>query len=202
MGFMKAYIFGLTLAFAVGPMALLIVQRSITKGLKSAMVTSLGIALADWTFGLIAFSIGASVLLFMEQYEMYVHIFSGLILLGLALHIFLSALKAYREHHLPKAAKAQGNDFVSAYALTIHNPLTVAIYLGFLGHVTALRSAFDVFLYATVVFLGSYTGQLVIGFTASSMQRFFKDPKAIFSLNAISALGIAAFGIASFVKMM
>ncbi|TSC58230.1 MAG: threonine efflux protein [Candidatus Peregrinibacteria bacterium Greene0416_62] len=200
--FAKAYLFGLTLAFAVGPMALLIVQRGITKGLKSSLATALGIAVADFTYAIIAFSIGTSVLYFVEVYSVYVHLFSGVILLLLAIHICYLALRTYFHKQRIVAAKGSGNDFLSAYMLTMHNPMTVAIFLGFLGYLTEMKTFTGVIAFAFALFLGSLSGQIAIGLTASSLRGFFQNTKAFMALNLMSAVGIAVFAGASFLNAL
>jgi len=202
MDFMKAYFFGLTLAFAVGPMALLIVQRGITKGLRSALATASAIAVADFTYALIAFGIGTSVLQFMESYEIYVHVFSGVVLFALAIHVFYSAFQKYVHRQKVVAANGAGNDFLSAYVLTMHNPMTVAVFLGFLGYLTEVTSVTGILGFAFVLFLGSLSGQVAIGLTASSLRGFFQNPTSIFILNTISAIGITAFAVMSFLKVL
>lgn len=202
MDFTKAYFFGLTLAFAVGPMALLIVQRGINKGIRSALATASAIATADFTYAIIAFGIGTSVLQFMKSYEAYVHVFSGVVLLALAIHVFYSAFQKYVHRQKVVAAKGAGNDFLSAYLLTMHNPMTIAVFLGFLGYLVKVTSVTGMLGFAFVLFLGSLSGQVAIGLTASSLRGFFQNPKSIFILNTISAIGIAAFAVMSFLKVL
>jgi len=202
MGFTKVYLFGLTLAFAVGPMALLIVQRGITKGPGSALATASAIAVADFTYAIIAFGIGTSVLQFTESYEVYVHVFSGVVLFALAIHVFYSASQKYAHRQKMVAAKGAGNDFVSAYVLTMHNPMTIGVFFGFLGYLTEITSITGLLGFAFVLFLGSLSGQLAIGLTASSLRGFFQNPTSIFILNTVSAIGIAAFAVMSFVKVL
>lgn len=202
MHLVQAYLFGLMLAFAVGPMALLIVQRGITKGLQSALATASAIAVADFTYAFIAFSIGTTVVQWMESYEAYVHVFSGVVLLALALHVFVAAFQKYRRKQPIIAAKGTGNDFISAYVLTIHNPMTIAVFLGFLGYLTGVTSITGMLSFASVLFLGSLSGQCTIAITASSLRGFFQHPTSIFILNTISAAGIAAFAIMSFMKVL
>lgn len=198
----QAYLFGLTLAFAVGPMALLIVQRGITKGLRSALATASAIAVADFTYALVAFGIGTSVLRFMKSYEAYVHVFSGMVLLALAIHVFSSAFRKYARRQSVVAANGAGNDFLSAYLLTLHNPMTIAVFLGFLGYLTEVTSITGMLSFAGVLFLGSLSGQAAIALTASSLRGFFQNPTSIFILNTISAVGIAAFAVTSFLKVL
>ncbi len=202
MNIFKVYFIGLTIALTIGPISLLIAQRAITKGMKCAIVTSLGVALADFTFAIVACTVGASVLLFVEKYDRSVHVFSGIVLLGLALYISYGALKAYQKKIQSSAAKGSGNDFISAYALTIHNPMTVAVFLGFLSFMTGIQSIGGVLLFAFCLFLGSLTGQLIIGLTAWILRGFFQNPKSILALNMISAIGITAFALGSFLKVL
>jgi len=200
MDFVKPYLFGLTLAFTIGPMSLLIVQRGITKGIRSALITSLGLAVADFTHALISFSIGASILTLIQGHTTAIQLFSGIILLGLSLHIAFSSFKNYQQKLTVTAVKSSGSDFLSAYLLTLHNPMTILLFLGFLGYISASVSVMNTFVSAFSLFLGSLTGQVFIGCTATSLRRFFQHPKAILTLNTLSALVIALFAVGSFVK--
>lgn len=202
MNFAEAYFIGLSIALTIGPISLLIVQRGITKGLKSAITTSLGVALADFTFALIACTIGASVLLFVEKYERYVYLFSGIVLLLLALHISYTAFNVYTKKNHTSAAKGKGSDCISAYALTMHNPMTVAVFLGFLSYMTGIQSVTGILLFAFFLFLGSLTVQLTIGFIGCGLRGFFQNPKSILILSTMSAIGIAVFAAMSFLKVI
>lgn len=199
--FAKAYLIGLTIAFTIGPISLLIAQRGITKGVKSATITALGVALADFTFALVACTVGVSILTFVEKYEQYVYVFSGIILFLLALHISYSALTKYRKKIQTSAARGRGSDFLSAYALTIHNPMTIAVFLGFVSYMTAIRSVSGILLFAFFLFLGSLSGQLTIGLAGCSLRGLFQNPKSILILNIMSSIGIAAFAFISFLKV-
>lgn len=202
MTFLSAYLFGLTLALTVGPMTLLIVHRGIHKGLWSSLATATAIAGADFTYAIFTFGIGRSIVQFMQSYEVYVQVFSGVVLLALAIHVFYSAFQKYVHHQKIVAAKSAGSDFLSAYLLTMHNPMTVALFLGFIGYLTDATSFASVFGYSLSLFLGSLSGQVAFAVTASSLRGFFQNQASMFILNAMSAIGIAVFGIMSFVKVL
>lgn len=202
MDLITIYIFGLTLSLTVGPMTLLIVQRAITKGLKSGLLTALGLALADGTLALIAFSIGASILVVVSEYKFLVYLFSGIVLLGLALYISWTAFLSFRKGEATQAKKASGKDFISAYLLTLHNPLTLAIFLGFIGNITNLQSIPRIALCAFMLFLGSATGQFSIGILSYKLRGLFKSPSSIFAMNLISSIVIAIFGMMNFLKLI
>lgn len=52
--FSKGFLMGLAIAAPVGPISVLCIQRSLHNGFKVGLMTGLGAALADGTYGLIA----------------------------------------------------------------------------------------------------------------------------------------------------
>ena len=202
MNILKAYLFGFTIAVSIGPITLLIVQRSLNKGLISGIVTATGVALADGTLAIVAFAVGVPILRFVESHSGYVHLFSGAVLLGLAVWIFFLSWQKYRKQERPVAAQSSGRDLISAYLLTLHNPLTIALFLGILGSFTGTRSMMEMVVFAFLLFLGSFTGQLIFATTASLLRGFFQSVGSIFILNALSAMGIGVFGVTTLLKVL
>ena len=58
----KPFLFGVTMASAVGPIALLILSYGLRDGFKPAAAAGLGAALADLTYAGIAFALGSALL--------------------------------------------------------------------------------------------------------------------------------------------
>jgi threonine/homoserine/homoserine lactone efflux protein len=54
----EAFLFGFTLAIAVGPIAILIFNQTINCGLKTGIFSALGAASADLTYAILTFSSG------------------------------------------------------------------------------------------------------------------------------------------------
>ncbi|HEV8403396.1 MAG TPA: LysE family transporter, partial [Candidatus Limnocylindrales bacterium] len=56
----RGYLLGFTIAAAVGPISLLVIRRTLAEGRLVGLVSGLGVATADATYGAIAaFSLGA-----------------------------------------------------------------------------------------------------------------------------------------------
>jgi len=202
MNILKAYIFGLTIALSIGPITLLIIQRSMSNGLMSGTATAIGVALADGTLALVAFCIGVPILRLVESNSTYVHLFSGGILLVLAIGIFYLSWQKYRKNERTVAAKSKGKDFISASLLTLHNPLTIALFLGILGSFSGASSSIEIFFFTTLLFFGSLTGQLIFACTASFLRGFFQSVRSIFALKTLRAIGIAIFGFSTLLKVL
>jgi threonine/homoserine/homoserine lactone efflux protein len=201
MNILKFYLFGLTIALSVGPITLLIIQRSMSNGLISGITTAIAVALADGSLALISFCIGVPILHFVEANSTYIYLFSGGILLLLAIWIFYFSFQKYRKNERTVAAKSRGKDFISAYLLTLHNPFTIALFLGILGSFTGVRSTTEIPFFAFLLFLGSLTGQLIFASTASFLRGFFQSVRSVFMLNTLSAIGIAIFAFTTLQKV-
>lgn len=199
MDLQKAFLFGITVAIAVGPIALLIVHRSINNGFYSGALTGGGVAMANFIYGIVGFSVGSSVLKIIQANAIYFQLFSSYLLLFIAVYLFIHSLKNYRRPTEKHVRPASRNDFVSGCLLTLSNPLSLAIYLGFIGQITVVHP-FQIILVAGACCLGDLVVELLIACTASRLRWFFRSAKAILLLNIASAVGIAYFGLARFLQ--
>ena len=199
MDYQKAFIFGVTVAIAVGPIALLIVYRSINKGFYSGALTGGGVALANFLYGVVGFSLGTSVLRIVQSYAIYFRMFSGFLLIAIAMYMGILSIRNYGKVKLHQLHAASHSDFISGCLLTLTNPLSLAIYLGFIGQITIVHP-YQIVIVAGVCALGDLLVELLIAFSASRFRRFFSNTKAILLLNIVSASGIAFFGVIHFLK--
>ena len=128
--FSQALILGFLVAFPVGPVAILILQRSIQVGWVAGLASGIGAALADALFGLLA-GLGLSALL--EQYRDSHHFVGGiggiaLILVGLKL-FFQKPPKLETEEVLSERyLRHYLWDALSVFLLTLTNPMTIIAF--------------------------------------------------------------------------
>jgi threonine/homoserine/homoserine lactone efflux protein len=195
-GLLVCFLFGMTLAAAVGPIALLIINTGLSRGLSAALAAGLGAATADLLFALLAFTVGAMLLPSLQAYREELQWVSALVLVLLGLWMILSALRA-RGDALRAAAPARASGpFLSTLLLTMVNPLTIILFAGFatqqLGVGDSPQS--PVFL-AIALFLGSLTVQSALALGGAALARVITDNRARLWLNGLSGGAIAIFGI-------
>lgn len=158
--FLKGLGVGFAVAAPVGPMALLTIRRTITRGWGMGLATGLGIAGADGTYGLmVAAGLAATGLL--VAYAAPMQLIGGLViaLLGtLSIRAFL--------HPGPEAkpaeagtAKGVGTAFASAYLLTLSNPMTILSFAALVAGLGAVAAATPGSAYVLV--LGVFAGSLL-----------------------------------------
>ena len=155
----KAALIGLSIAAPVGPIALLIVQRTLAEGLAVGLACGLGTAVADALYALLAAFglVAASGLL--EEISLWVGLAGAGFLAWLGLRILLSrpAVAAARAEGPPAQGRLLGA-FLTTTLLTLSNPLTIVSFLAVFASLGVAASGAPGA--ATTVVLGVLLGSL------------------------------------------
>lgn len=130
--FLKGLLIGFSIAMPVGPIGVLCIQHTLTRGRLQGFVAGVGAALADTFYGTLA-AFGITVVSdFMAEYEFWIKLIAILFLYFLAfrmLYLKTSAIKA------PKTNTSLIKAFTSTFFLTLANPFTIlafgAVYAAF-----------------------------------------------------------------------
>jgi threonine/homoserine/homoserine lactone efflux protein len=193
----------MTMAAAVGPIALLILSYGLREGFKPAAAAALGAALADLAYAGVAFSLGALVVAALARYEPVLKLVSAstLVLFGAWLAA-RAVLIAPAVAAVSSPAKRMAAPLLTTFALTIVNPLTIVLFAAFSTQLPAAHSLPAVAAAAVALFLGSLAVQLVWAGGGTVVARFLVQPAAVRTLNVVSGLAIAAFGVAGLVGLV
>lgn len=183
---------GFTVAAAVGPISLLTIRRTLAHGRPYGLVSGMGVALADATYGgIAAFGLTAftSVLV------------GARVALGLIGGIFLVwlAMRTIRARPAERAAETDDRPgmtaaFLSIYGLTMTNPMTILSFAGiFAGLGLAGHGGAEAALLTIGVCLGSSLWW--IGLTAVvGRMRTRLTPAILVWVNRISGAVLLVFG--------
>jgi threonine/homoserine/homoserine lactone efflux protein len=197
--FLESLWIGLAIAAPVGPIGLLVIQRTLRHGRVVGLVTGLGAAVADAVYGAVgAFGVSA-----------VIHALTAarvpLALLGGAFLLWL----AWRIWHTPPASQlahvAEGPGLPAAFAgtfvLTLSNPATIFSFLAVfatLGARSAAGADGGALASPWTMIAGVLAGSalwwlLLSGVVGALRQRF--DTRAQRLVNRLSALGLALFAL-------
>jgi threonine/homoserine/homoserine lactone efflux protein len=191
---LKSLLFGLTIALAIGPIALLIVNYGVTRGFAAAARSAFGAGLADFSYALVAFVAGDFLVARLAAHRMVFEIVAAGVLVFFGLYLLTSALRAQGPVGAAPAAGAR-NELATTYGLTLFNPLTLIAFAGFAGQLPLAGSAARAFLLAAAVFAGSILVQLALAATGAQLGRWLRSAVVLKSLNVASGLGILVFGL-------
>lgn len=120
--FLKGLLLGFSIAAPVGPIGLLCIQRTISYGRRSGLVTGLGAATADGLYGTVAAFGLTAISGFLVGQQIWLKLIGGMFLVYLGAKTFLS------ESAEKAASSAHTNlfrDYASTVFLTITNPITI-----------------------------------------------------------------------------
>src|ERR1035437_757858 len=131
---LKGIILGLTVSMPLGPIGIILINRTIKRGMFSGFFSGLGLASADTLLALLS-GIGYAVIIsFINEERFIISIIAGLIIIGVGLKVFLSnPVKDIRNRE--KNDKSLWRDYYSVFVLSISNPYTIFIYVAFFSSV-------------------------------------------------------------------
>jgi len=131
---LKGILLGLAVSVPLGPIGILLINRTIKRGMLSGFFSGLGLATADTLLALLA-GVGFTVIIsFIKEERFIISIIAGLIIIGIGLKVFLSnPVKDIRNRE--KTDKSLWRDYYSVFVLSISNPYTIFIYVAFFSSV-------------------------------------------------------------------
>ena len=191
---LKGIVIGIVIAVPVGPVGVMCVRRTIFASRLAGLISGIGAATGDAMFGFIA----AFGLTFISDlligYQQWLRVAGGVYLIWVG----GSALLAPPEITPRSPRSAEIRDFVSTFALTLSNPITILVFLGIFSAIglsgeeaTLDRAAILVL----VVWLGSLLWWLAVGFGLGRLFRSF-EPRYLGWINRGSGTILLVSGAA------
>ncbi|MGE0174186.1 MAG: LysE family translocator [Oligoflexales bacterium] len=189
----QGLLLGISVAAPVGPIAIICINTTLSKGLRHGVASGVGAAVADGLYGLVAVAGFAVILANLKAYERNIQTFGSIILCLLALKMFRS-----RELLDPSPTVNRGgllNSFGSVFLLTLANPLTILFFVSAFSTVGVRDTSLDLaMIFVGCVFLGSALWWLGLSCFVTLCRRKM-DADAVRLINRLSALVIFALGL-------
>ncbi len=131
---LKGIILGLTVSMPLGPIGIILINRTIKRGMLSGFFSGLGLATADTLLAVLS-ALGFTVIIrFINSQRFIISIIAGLVIIGVGLKVFLSnPVKGFRNKE--KVNKSLWRDYYSVFVLSISNPYTIFIFVAFFSGV-------------------------------------------------------------------
>ncbi|MDI3091969.1 LysE family transporter [Priestia megaterium] len=199
--FLKGLVIGFSVAAPVGPIGILCINRTLSKGRLHGFVSGLGAATADALYGCIAAFGLTFITTFLLTQKIWLQLIGGLFLCYLGVQTF-------RSQPAEHAAVAKGGGLLRSYTsvlfLTVTNPMTILFFIGIFSGVGISKSAFDAASALTMVagvFLGSACWWLSLSFAISLARSKFTNNSLIW-VNRISGAIVLTFGIFTLYKLL
>jgi threonine/homoserine/homoserine lactone efflux protein len=183
---------GLSIAAPVGPIGLLVIQRTLQHGQAVGLATGLGAAAADAVYGAIgAFGVGWLIGL-LNDARVPLALAGGAFLMRMAWH-------TWRSPPARQAAAVGGRpgllgSFGATFGLTLSNPATILSFIAVFGALAGRGALPSPWTMVGGVLLGSALWWLVLSGLVGRLRGRF-DERAQRLVNRVSALLLAGFAV-------
>jgi threonine/homoserine/homoserine lactone efflux protein len=199
----KGIVLGYIASIPLGPIGVICIQRTLSKGRLSGFVSGLGASSADTLLAIIA-GLGLSFIIdFINDYTIIFKLVGGLAVIYIGGRIFFkSPIKQFRERKLKKSSLH--TDYLSVLALTLSNPLAVFLFLAIFASFNFIREIHD-FFSMVCTFGGIFLGTSLWWFTLTSFVNIYRDKfrlRSLWWLNKITGVAIFLFGLAALISIL
>lgn len=179
---------GILISAPMGPIGMLIIQRTLSKGRWPAFFTGIGAALSDLAYCLLT-GFGISFITdFIEQNQKLLQIVSGIVLI--AFGIFLFRKNPTRALQPSNVAPSNNylSDIVSGFFLTVSNPLILFFIIGLFARFNFIlpdnfSTAHYVLAYLTIL-VGALLWWYIVTMLVNSLRRRF-NVRSLWLINRI-----------------
>lgn len=192
----KGVLIGLMVSVPLGPMGVLIIQKTLQKGAFAGFVAGMGAACADLFYATVAaFGLGF-VINVIQSHELVLQIIGGIFLLIVGLKIYFdNPLKQIR---MKKRVSKTGllGDFLTLFFLTASNPVAIVVFMAVFAGASVFgdEPSFRIELF---VLTGVLLGGGLWWYTLSALVNLFRKRfrlRVLITINRISGVIITILG--------
>lgn len=183
----------------MGPIGMLVIQRTLNKGRKPAFFTGVGAAISDLTYSLLT-GLGLSFVTdFINDNELILEIVGSLLIVGFAVYLFKKnpALALKKPDDVPES---YWKDFVTGFLFTFANPLILFFIIGLFARFNFILPEFRYYHYILgymSIFAGALGWWWLVTFFINKVRTHF-NVRSLWILNRVIGcilLLMAAIGL-------
>ena len=200
---------GLASSVTVGPVAVLCIQRTLSKGHLSGIVSGLGVACADTLLAILAFTVYSLIKSYIDEYNTIIQICGGAIVVVIGIFIFFqNPVPQIRKNRAGKTHLWQ--DFASMFGVTLANFVVIIPYI--LAFFTMFNldisistdvpayegAALGRMMHNVLVILGFMIGAMIWWVAITSIINIFRKrfrPRHMLTINHVAGIIISVLGL-------
>lgn len=193
---------GLASSITVGPVAVLCIQRTLSKNLQSGLASGTGVAVADMLMAIIAYFFYSMLQAQIEEYSAILQVVGGIFVVIVGVYIFFqNPVPQIRRNRAGKSNLWQ--DFSSMFVFTLANfvvviPYLLAFFAMFNVGLESTQSDMASLLRSAVTILGFLMGAMgwwiMLTFIIDYFRRRFR-PRHMLTINHVAGVVIGVLGI-------
>ena len=198
----EGFMIGIAVSVPLGPLGMLCIRRTVNKNWKSGFLSGLGIATSDAIYAIVAGFSLTIIINFIRSYEIYFKILGASMVVLLGLYIFMSN-PAKEIQKFKQKGTSYMQDFLTAFFLTISNPLSVFIFIAIFTSYSLVLQLSQLF-EALLIVGGIFAGGAFWWFVLTGSAYLFKHKLTINTLwwaNKIIGLSVILIAVGLFIYL-
>lgn len=200
---LRGLLIGLLVSAPMGPIGMLVIQRTLSRGRWPAFFTGVGAGLSDLFYCLLT-GLGLSFVTdFIESHQAHLQLVGSVVLAVYAGYLFVSN---------PSRSLSKGNvnassnlkDFITGFLFTFSNPLILFLIIGLFARFSFLAPEFEAYHYVagyTAILGGAILWWLGVTWVVDKMRGHF-NLRSLWLLNRILAGIILVMGAVGFITAL
>lgn len=191
----KAFLVGICASVPIGPIAILVVQKSLSKGHKAGFVSGLGASVVDTLYASIAIFALAFAQALIERHQNLIFFVGGAVLIFLG--VFMAMSDPFRKMKT-EASSVSPKDFGQAVAMGLSNPMAIFVMFtlfAFFGIADETPGNWRVAPLILSVSMGSVTYWFCLSWLLSRFRKRFQI-RTILWISRVTGVIVVIIGIA------
>lgn len=200
--FVKGIIIGLSISIPLGPIGMLCIQRTLQRGQKHGIATSLGATFSDLIYSIITMFFLNFIIGFIEEQQQIIQIIGSVVIVCFGIWIYASHPSSQPLPHEKPVEHSLLTDFFTSFALTLSNPLILFVLIALFARFDFIQPQMSVVEYAFALFsilIGATIWWLILTSFASHFRNkiSFRGLKLINRIVGGVIISIGLFGFVS-----
>lgn len=169
----RGLLIGALISAPMGPIGMLVIQRTLSKGRWAAFFTGIGAALSDLVYCLLTGFCLSFITDFIDAHKLAIQLIGSAVIAAFGVYLFKkNPTRALRAAEVN--ASNYWSDFVTGFLLTFSNPLILFFIIGLFARFTFLQPEYAVHHYITAyltIFAGALSWWYLVTFAVNKLRR-------------------------------
>lgn len=192
----RALAIGILISAPMGPIGMLIIQRTLSKGRWPAFFTGVGAGLSDLVYCLLTGFCLSFITNFLESHQFIIQIIGGAVLAAFGAYLFCkNPTRALQ----PTTTNTTNywSDVVSGFLLTFSNPLILFFIIGLFAQFTFIMPDYEIYHFLigyTFIFVGALLWWYVVTYLVNKLRNRF-NVRSLWLINRIIGMILIAMAV-------
>lgn len=189
---------GVLISAPMGPIGMLVIQRTLDKGRWPAFFTGIGASVSDLFYCILTGAGIAFITDFIAAQQLWLQILGSIAIAIFGIYLFRkNPTRQLRRKDLPPPANSYLKDIVSGFLLTVSNPLILFFIIGLFARFNFMLPEFRYYHYITgylSIAIGALSWWFLVTFLVNKMRSHF-NVRSLYLVNRIIGSILIAFAV-------